>query len=80
MKEITIKHEDKEMTVLIPQSKDKSYDDYLEVAEREKTLDELKKRPAKVKSKESKEDIAGALKEYTEFKNRMKNGGIRKYY
>jgi len=80
MKSFTVKHENKEMQVIIPSTGDTSYDNYLEEAEREKTLDQLKKSPGKSTSKVSKEDKAGALKEYIEFKNRKRRGDIRKYY
>lgn len=80
MKTITVKHENKEMTVIIPATGDKSYDDYLEVAEREKTLNELKKRPDKPISKISKEDKSGVLKEFLEFRNRKRKGDMKKYY
>ena len=75
IKKITVKANDKEMDVFIPQSGDKSYDDYLEEAETEKTENELRKKPPRPESKMSKQEIGGALKEYQEFKKRG-----RKYF
>jgi len=80
VRNFTVKHEDKEMQVIIPDSGDKSYDDYLESAEREKTLDQLKKSSPREKSKLSREDIRGNLKEFIEFKNRKKENVNKKYY
>lgn len=80
-KKIEIKEGDKEMDVFIPQDpKDKSYNEYLEQAEVEKTKDQLRKRPPKPKSKVSKEEVSGELKERAEFDRRRKSDHPRKYY
>lgn len=80
IRKIKVEVGDKSMEVLIPESGDKSYDDYLEEAEREKTAEQLRKQPPKPKSKVSKEDIASAIKERMEFDKRKRRGDIRKYY
>jgi len=67
----TVKEGNREMQVIIPKSGDSSYDEYLEEAEREKTADELKKNQ-KPEATMSKADVAGALREYAEFKRRGK--------
>lgn len=60
------------MTVIIPLTGDRSYDQYLEEAEREKTAEELKKQQRPI-AKMSRADIIGALKEYREwFRRRQK--------
>ncbi len=69
-KMVTVKHEDKEMQVIIPDTGDKAENQYLEEAEREKTLDQLKKKPAREKSKLSEEDKVAAIKEIQAFKKR----------
>tara|TARA_Y100000310_G_scaffold144390_1_gene143648 strand:+ start:20889 stop:21164 length:276 start_codon:yes stop_codon:yes gene_type:complete len=76
----TVKHEDKEMQVIIPDTGDKSENEFLEVAEREKTLDQLKKRPAREKSKLSGEDRAGAIKEYNDWKKQRESRTINPRY
>jgi len=80
MKEIKVTHEDKSMTILLPVTGDKGYDQALEEAQREKTVEQLKKRPAKPVSKTSKADVSGALREWNEFNNRQKRGEGKKYY
>ena len=83
MRQFTVKESDREREVLIvgteKEMKDKSYMDYLESAEREKTSDQLKKLPERPKSKKSKKEISGALKELSEFRRR-KREGTKKYY
>jgi len=64
----TVNVDGKSQQVFIPSSGDKSHDEYLEVAEREKTLDQLKRKPAREKSKVSAEDKAGAIKEMRDYK------------
>jgi hypothetical protein len=75
IKKITVKSNEREMNVFIPQSNDDSYNKYLEEAETEKTTNELNKKPPRPTPKASKEEIAGALREYREFKKRG-----RKYF
>ncbi len=66
----TVEHEDREMKVIIPDTGDESENQYLEEAEREKTLDQLKKKPTKEQSKLSKEDKVIAIKEVVDYKKR----------
>lgn len=75
-----VKEGSREMTVVIPQSGDKSYDDYLEEAEREKTAEQLKKKPPKPKATMSKEDVAGMLKEFKKHQLYKEQGFRGKYY
>jgi len=77
---INVEENGRKMTVVIPDTGDKSYTDYLVEAETEKTREQLRKKPAKPEPTASKDDIAGALREYREYKNRRKSGDIRKYY
>jgi len=63
-KVLKVKHEDNEMTVIIPDTGDKKEMEYIEAAEREKTLNQLKKKPKREKSKVSNEDKAGVIKEF----------------
>ena len=64
--------------VIIPEGDDKSYTDYIEEAQREKVTAELKSRPPAVRTK-SKEEVAGALKEYNEYKKHRAEY-TKKYY
>ncbi len=75
-----VRHGDKEMTVIIPRTGDKSYDEYIEEAEREKTADQLKKAPPKPKSTIPREQVAGALREFREYLERKRKGDIKRYY
>ncbi len=84
VKKITVEENGKKMDVIIAvseeEAKDKSYVEYLESAEREKTADQLRKQIPKPPPKASKEDIAGALREAVEYKNRIQRGGGKKYF
>ena len=80
MTKITVEHEGRSMDVIIPETGDKEYDNALIEWQKEKTLNDLKKRPKKPPMKVSKEDRQGAMKEYNEFRNRQKRGDIKKYY
>ena len=73
-----IKESGREMTLIIPPTGDKVWDRELEEAEVEKTRDELRKMPPRPQGK-SKEEVAGALKEYSQFIKRQKNG-TKKYF
>ncbi len=75
-----VRQGDREMTIIIPRTGDKSYDEYLEEAEREKTEDQLKKKPPKPKSTIPRDQIAGSLREFREFLERKRKGDIKKYY
>ncbi len=77
--QFSVKHEGKETIVIIPKTGDRSYDEYLEVAEREKTLDELKKRKTE-KRTHSEKEVSAALKELSDFRKRKREGNIKKYY
>lgn len=79
-KQFTVKHEDKEMQVIIPETGDKSYDDYLEEAEREKTLDQLKKKPPREKSKLSKEEQAVAIKDWRKYLDQKETRTVGRYF
>lgn len=76
----TVKEGNKEMLVVIPKTGDKSYDDYLESSEREKTADQLRKRPDKPAPRASREEVSGALREYNEFKYRQRSEHPKKYF
>jgi len=84
MRRFTVKTEDREREVFIvgteKEMKDESYMNYLEVAEKEKTLDQLKKIPPRPQPTMSKKEIGKALKERLEFDKRKREGGIKKYY
>lgn len=71
MNTFKVKQGNREMTVIIPQTGDRSYDQYLEEAEREKTAEELKKQQRPI-SKMSRADIIGALKEYRDWFRRRR--------
>jgi len=79
LNDFTVKEGDREMQVVIPKSNDKVYDDYLELAEREKTADWLRKRPPKPEPKYSKKERAGIIREYSDFIKR-RNNGQKKYF
>lgn len=77
VKKITVKEGEHQMDVFIPQSGDTSYDNYLEEAEREKTSEELKKKPPKPPQKVSDKEMGAQLREYHEFKERK---GTRRFF
>ncbi len=79
IKNVVVKENNHEMQVFIPQTGDKSYDDYIEEAEIEKTRDELRKKPH-LKSNKSKEDIKKALKELSDYRRRKRENVNRKYF
>ena len=79
-KQFTVKHEDREMQVIIPDTGDKVEMEALEEIEREKTLDELKKKPKREKSKVSKEDKAGAIKDWRRYLDGKKTRTVGKYF
>ncbi len=66
--------------LFIPETGDKSYDDYIEEAETEKTRDELKHRLPREKPKYSKEEIGQALRDLSDFRRRKKESPNKKYY
>lgn len=78
---ITVKEGEKEMIVLIPQSDDRSYNQYLREAEIEKTKKQLSQRPIKARLTEAqRREAAGALKEYAEFMRRKRGEHAKKYF
>lgn len=79
-KQFTVKHEDKEMQVIIPDTGDRQEMDYLEEAEREKTLDQLKKKPSKQKSRLSKEEQADAIKDWRKYLDQKKTRTVGRYF
>ena len=78
IKTFKVKEGNREQTVIIPKTGDKSYDDYLEEAEREKTSEQLKKNQ-RPQSTVPREQVVGALREFHNFIQRKKEGG-KKYY
>ena len=80
-KNITVKEGNREQILLVCPTDTKDEQDYLIEAEIEKTKNYLKKKPPKEKSKLSKSDQAGMIKEFIEFKERNKTGtGNNKKY
>ena len=75
-----VKEGDKEMEVLIPDTGDRQYNEYLEEAQREITANQLRKKQDKPKPTASKSDVAEALKEYKAYQDYIKQGHRRKYY
>ena len=75
-----VKHKDREMEVIIPDTGDTAENAYLEEVEREKTLDQLKKSPPKEKSKLSKEEKKLAIKEIKRYQDRRKQNAIPRYF
>ncbi len=76
----TIKEGDRERIVVIPDTGDKQENEYLEVAEREKTANELRKLPPRPVRKTSKAEVGGALKEYREFLLRKRDDVNPRYF
>lgn len=80
---ITVKEGDKEKDIVIAmtakEGEDRSYREYIKEAEIEKTREELRNLPPTnpEKKKKAREDMAGELKEYQEWKSRR--DGVRKY-
>ena len=80
MKVFDVKHEDKEMRVIIPDTGDRQENEYLELAEREKTLDQLKKKPKRGKSKLSKQEQVEAIKEQIKHRDDKKGRSASRYF
>ena len=81
IRRFTVRENNREQQVIIPETGDKSYDDYLEQAEREKTTEQLRKAPPRPELTPSqKRDIGGAIKEFNEFKKRKERGETPKYF
>jgi len=76
-KNFTVKHEDRETIVIIPDTGDAQEMQYLEEAEREKTLNQLKRKAPREKSNISHEDRAEAIKEWRDHLERKKKGTRR---
>jgi len=70
VKKITVTEGDKTQDVFIAGARDRQELEYLEVAEKEKTADELRKKEPKEKPKKSKEEVAERLKWF----NKRKEG------
>ena len=84
VKKITVEEDGKKMDVIIAmteeESRDRSYVDYMELAQREKTADYLRKKPERPESKVSDEDRRGAIREAIAYKNRKQSGEGKKFY
>ena len=75
-----VKYGNKEMQVIIPDTGDRAENAYLEEAEREKTLEQLRKKPPREETKLSKDEQADAIKEYSIFRRRRAQNNIRRYF
>lgn len=84
IKKITVEENGKKMDVIIAmteeEAKDKSYVDYMELAQREKTSEQLRKKPARPESKISDSDRRGAIKEAIAYRNRIQSDSPKKYF
>ena len=79
-KRIEVSYGGRTRVVIIPSTGDLEYDRYLEEAQKEKTLEELKKLPPKPERTTSVANVAGMLREYAEFRNRKRKGDIKRFY
>ena len=83
IEKIKVKEGDKEQDVIIAmtedEANDRSYRDYLRLGAKERTQEQLRKKPARPESKVSMEDRSGILKDFNEFNNRRKSG-TKKFY
>lgn len=61
------------------EAKDRSFVNEYESANRDKTVEQLNKLPPREKPEHSKKEVAGAIKEYIEYRDRHREGG-KKYY
>lgn len=73
-------YKNKKKIVFIPDTGDKAETEYLIEAEREKTLNELKKAPDKPKPKYSNKEIGAMLNEYNQFLKRKRESPHKKYW
>jgi len=75
-----VKVGDRERTILIPDADDMSRRQYEEIVEwqTEKTKKELSQ--PREERKHSKEEVAGALKEYNDWRHKYKEKGTKKYF
>ena len=84
VKKITVEEGDKKKDVYIAmteeEANDRSYMEYLESAEREKTSNEMRKSKPRGVSNVPKEDVAGAMKEYIKYRDEKKNRSGPKYF
>ena len=78
--EFTVEENGRKMRILIPDAKDMSRRQYEETVEwtTEKTKKEL--REPREERKHSKEEVAGALKEYNDWRHKYKEQGTRRYF
>ena len=79
---LPISHGGRTRNILIPYAQDIDESQLAEIIEwqKEKTLNELKKLPAKPERVISREEAGRMLREYTEFLKRKKGGEIRRFY
>ena len=78
---IDIDYKDRTRRVFIPDDGDKEETDALIEIEKEKTLNELKNMPEKIRlSDRQKEDAAEALKDYKKYKNRQRETPNKRYF
>ena len=80
LNKFTVEENGRKCEVIIPVSDDKSYDAYLEEAQRIKTSEQLKNKPPREKPRYSKEHISGALGEFNKWKRETENGFKRRYF
>ena len=74
----TVEENGRQVQVVIPKSDDKSYDNYLIEAQKEKTRDQLRKKaPPETPKEKSRESLAGLLKERQEYDRRRAEGSKR---
>jgi hypothetical protein len=67
--------------LIVPPMKDKLHQDAIIQEEIQKTREELRKKPPKEKSKLSKKEIGGQLKEFNDWRKKKERGtGNRKYW
>ena len=76
VKKYTVEEAGHKMDIIVPQSNDPSYDNYVAEAEIAKTKEELRHKPApQAVNPAKREELARAIREYKEFK-----GQGRKYF
>lgn len=84
VEKFTVEQGDKTQEVFVAmteeEAQDRQFTEYMREAQTEKVQDALRKKPPKESPKHSKEDIAGALKEYNEYRHRKEKSVNRKYF
>ena len=81
VKKFTVKEAGHKMDIIVPQSDDPSYDNYVAEVEIAKTRDELRKKPSpQPVNKGARETLGAQLKEFSEYRRRKSENINKRYF